>query len=150
RVRPQTCPNGRGTSSFGARTTTARRPPPGSAGAPGPAPPSSHATTSSRCRPSTRPSRSSPPTAAPSALLLVGVLELALGCFLEGHRQVVLRARLHERRRGILETDALTQLVVVVVDLASPLGSDDHERIARIDVVQQLVYARMDHGEDGT
>src|SRR5437899_912217 len=50
---------------------------------------------------------------AKALLLLVGVLELALGDFLEGHRQVVLGARLDERRRKVVE-GALTQLVVVV------------------------------------
>src|ERR671936_2287480 len=86
--------------------------------------------------------------ATPAFCLLfrVGVLELALGGFLEGHGQVVLGARFDEWRRGLLEADALPQLVVVVVDLASPLGRDDHERVARIDVVQQLIDAWMDHG----
>src|SRR5216684_9382202 len=74
-------------------------------------------------------------------LLAVGVLELALGDLLESHRQVVLRARLDERRRGVLEAHALTELVVVVVDLAGTLGGDDHERIARVDVLEQLIDA---------
>src|SRR6266576_7207073 len=79
-------------------------------------------------------------------LLRVLVLELALGDFLEGHGQVVLRAGFHQRRRGLVEADALAQLVVVVVDLAGPLGSDDHECVARIDVVEELIYAGTDHG----
>src|SRR6266702_4122894 len=79
-------------------------------------------------------------------LLGVGVLELALGDFLQGHGQIVLGARLDERRRWLLEADALPELMVVVVDLASPLGRDDHERVARVDVVQQLIDAWMDHG----
>src|SRR5437764_15357139 len=74
----------------------------------------------------------------------VVVLDLALGRFLEGHRQVVLRARLDERRQ--LVERALAELVVVVVDLARALGSDDHERVARVDVVEQLVDSGMDHG----
>src|SRR5712691_6953193 len=86
------------------------------------------------------------PLRAVSRLFGVGVLEFALGDLLQGHGQVVLRARLDERRRGVLEADALAELVVVVVDLASPLGSDDHERVARIDVLQQLIDAGMDHG----
>src|SRR5262249_49809204 len=81
-------------------------------------------------------------------LLRVGVLELALGDFLEGHRQVVLRARLDERRRRLLEADAFAELVVVVVDLAGSLGSDDHECVTRIDVVEELIDAGMDHGAD--
>src|SRR6266849_2146683 len=101
---------------------------------------------------SLRPCRA-PPIAPRSAwsfrkelLLAVGVLELALGDLLESHRQVVLRARLDERRRGVLEAHALTELVVVVVDLAGTLGGDDHERIARVDVLEQLIDAGMDHG----
>src|SRR5919197_2962805 len=79
-------------------------------------------------------------------LFRVGVLQLALGSLLEGHGEVVLRARLDERRRGLLEADALSELVVVIVDLASPLGGDDHERVARVDVLEQLIDARMNHG----
>src|SRR5919108_5438116 len=86
------------------------------------------------------------PLRAGSRLLRVGVLEFALGDLLEGHRQVVLRARLDQRRRGLLEADALTELVVVVVDLASALRGDDYERVARIDVFEQLIDAGMDHG----
>src|SRR3954447_17135664 len=60
-------------------------------------------------------------TAAPCALAL-GVLvdDLALGGLLEGHRQVVLRARLDQRRRELVERP-LTELVVVVVDLPRAL-----------------------------
>src|SRR5262249_34877201 len=70
----------------------------------------------------------------------------ALGDFLEGHRQVVLRAGFDQGRRGVLEADALAQLVVIVVDLASPFGSDDHQRVPGIDIVEQLIDAGMDHG----
>ena len=35
---------------------------------------------------------------------------------------------------------------MVVVDLPSTLGGDDDQRVARVDVVQQLVDSRMDHG----
>src|SRR5215208_6737688 len=79
--------------------------------------------------------------------LLVRVLDLALGDFFEGHRQVVLRARLHERRRVVVE-GALTELVVVVVDLPRALGGDDHECVALVDVFEQRVDAWMDHGRD--
>src|SRR5512133_3878192 len=82
----------------------------------------------------------------PEVLRRVLVLELALGDFLEGHRQVVLRPGFDERRRSRLESNPFTQLVVVVVDLASPLGGDDHECVARVDVLQQLIDAWMDHG----
>ena len=67
-----------------------------------------------------------------AALAAVVVLDLALGDFLQGHGQVVLRARLDERRRGFLEAHALTELVVVVVDLPRALRGDDDERVARV------------------
>src|SRR3954468_22634324 len=76
--------------------------------------------------------------------LLVGVFDLAFGDFLEGHGQVVLRARLHERRRKLVE-GALAQLVVVVVDLPRALGGDDHERVPGVDLLEQLIDAWMDH-----
>src|SRR5215211_8132019 len=80
----------------------------------------------------------------PRQLGPVLVPDLALGDFLQGHRQVVLRARLDERRREVVER-AFAQLVVVVVDLPSPLRADDHERVARVDVLEQLVNAWIDH-----
>ena len=83
--------------------------------------------------------------AARTTGLLVVVDELARGNFLERHRQVVLRARLHHRRRVVLET-ALAELVVVVVDLPRPLRRDDHQRVARVDLGEQFIDARMDHG----
>src|SRR3954447_22983394 len=51
-----------------------------------------------RRRTGTRPGRRT----LPGGLLLVGVLDLALGNFLEGHRQVVLRARVDERREELV------------------------------------------------
>src|SRR5213082_158217 len=78
-------------------------------------------------------------------LVAVFVPELALGGLLEGHGEVVLRPGLDERRREVVE-GALAELVVVVVDLASPLRRDDHERVARVDVVEELVDAWVDHG----
>ena len=66
---------------------------------------------------------------------LVGVLDLAFGDFLEGHRQVVLGARLHERRGELVER-ALTELVVVVVDLPRPLRGNDHERVTAVDLLE--------------
>src|SRR5205085_10722088 len=77
-------------------------------------------------------------------LLLVLVLDLALRGLLERHRQVVLRARLDERGQELVER-AFAELVVVVVDLARALRGDDHQRVARVHVVEQLVDAGMDH-----
>src|SRR3954471_14429375 len=78
-------------------------------------------------------------------LLAVVVDDLALGGLLEGHRQVVLRARLDQRRRELVERP-LTELVVIVVDLARALGRDDHEGVARVDLIHEFVDAGMDHG----
>src|SRR5438874_111784 len=68
----------------------------------------------------------------------------ALTDLFHGHRQVVLRAGLHERRRAVVE-GALAELVVVVVDLTRPLGGNDDERIARVHVLQQVIDAGVDH-----
>src|SRR4029450_1193304 len=81
------------------------------------------------------------------ASALVAVLDLALADFFEGHRQVILRARLDERRRVVVE-GALAELVVVVVDLPRALGGDDHECVALVDVVEQRVDSWVDHGRD--
>ena len=85
-----------------------------------------------------------------TSLRVCGVLvrDLALGDLFERHRQVVLRARLDQRRRQLVEADALAELVVVVVDLPGTLGGHDHERVARVDVLEQLVDARIDHWPD--
>src|SRR4029453_15812915 len=77
-------------------------------------------------------------------LPLVVVLDLALGDFLEGDRQVVLRARLDERRGKVLERP-LTELVVVVVDLPGALRRDEHEAVAVGHVHEQLVDAWVNH-----
>src|SRR5215475_8109768 len=79
-----------------------------------------------------------------AALVLVRVLDLALGGLFEGHCQVVLRAGLDEGRK--LVEGAFTELVVVVVDLPGTLRGDDHQRIARVHVVEQLIDSWMDHG----
>src|SRR4029450_14142425 len=81
------------------------------------------------------------------ASALVAVLDLALADFFEGHRQVILRARLHERRRIVVE-GALAELVVVVVDLPRALGGDDHECVSLVDVFEQLVDSWVDHGRE--
>src|SRR5215471_4250080 len=79
-----------------------------------------------------------------AALGLVRVLDLALSSLFEGHRQVVLRAGLDEGWK--LVEGAFTELVVVVVDLPGTLRGDDHQRIARVHVVEQLIDSWMDHG----
>src|SRR6476469_1432122 len=87
------------------------------------------------------------PTKELGYLRRVVVRQHALCDFLEGHGQVVLRARLHQRRRIVVE-GAFAELVVVVVDLPGALRGHDDERIARIHVVQQVVDSWMDHGRD--
>src|SRR5688500_8444897 len=94
-------------------------------------------------RPLARPSRD---TGRGALLLRVLVLDLALADLLQGHGQVVLRARFDERRRGLFEAHALAELVVVVVDLPCALRGHDDERVARVHVVEQGVDAGMDHG----
>src|SRR5437763_16740215 len=74
----------------------------------------------------------------------VVVRDLGLGDLLERHREVVLRARLDQRRRELVE-GALAELVVVVVDLAGALGRDDHERIARVHLIHEMVDPGMTH-----
>src|SRR5215813_15351725 len=95
--------------------------------------------------PPVTPSRTRLTAALCPGLPAVVVRDLALGDLLEGKRQVVLRAGLDERRRELVE-GALAELVVVVVDLPRALGGDDHERVARVDLVHQLVDAWMNHG----
>src|SRR4029453_1423787 len=56
--------------------------------------------------------------------------DLALGDLFEGHRQVVLRARLDERRRKVIER-AFAELVMVVVDLPGPLCRRNDQRGGR-------------------
>src|ERR671919_2880634 len=77
--------------------------------------------------------------------LLVRDGDLALGDLLEGHRQVVLRARLDERRRKVVER-ALAELVVIVVDLPGAFGGRDHESVSRaFDGSEQIVQSWMHH-----
>src|SRR5919109_5230019 len=90
---------------------------------------------------------SPPPLQDAPWLLRVGVLDLALRGLLKRHRQIVLRPRLDERGQELIER-AFAELVVVVVDLPSTLRSDDHERVARVDVLEQAVDAGMDHGRE--
>src|SRR5262245_66259233 len=66
--------------------------------------------------------------------------------FLHGHREVVLRAGLDQRGRSLFEAHALTELVVVVVDLAGALGCHEDERVARAaDLVEQVIESWVDH-----
>src|SRR5262245_58004295 len=74
------------------------------------------------------------------------VLDLPAGDLFHRHREVVLRAGLDQGRRGFLEAHALPQLVVVVVDLPRALGGDDDQGVPRIDPVEQIVDAWIDHG----
>src|SRR5918994_2718947 len=84
-------------------------------------------------------------TLTPEVALPVGDENLALGDLFEGHREVVLGARLYERRREIVE-GALAELVVVVVDLAGPLGTRDHQAVARLTgVFQELIDPWIHH-----
>src|SRR3954466_348241 len=77
-------------------------------------------------------------------LLRVVVGEEPLGDLFHRHGEVILRAGLHERRRIVVE-GAFAELVVIVVDLTSALGRDDDKRIARINVLEQVVDAGIDH-----
>src|SRR3954471_9572709 len=83
-------------------------------------------------------------TACAYPLPAVAVLDLVCGDLLERDLEVVLRLRVHHRRRILVE-GPLAQVVVVRVDLTSPLGSDDHARVMRVDAFQQLVQAGLDH-----
>src|SRR5919202_3032866 len=78
------------------------------------------------------------------ALRAVRVRDLALRDFLVGHRQIVLRPRLDERRREIVERP-LAELMVIVVDLPGALGRHDHERVAGVDLLEQIVDLRIAH-----
>ena len=80
-------------------------------------------------------------SAGPSVQLGSDDLDLPALDLLEGDRQVVLRPRLDERRREVVERP-LAELVVVVVDLTRPLGGRDHERVAGVDVLEQGVDPR--------
>ena len=73
------------------------------------------------------------------------VRDLALCNLFHRHRQVVLRARLDQRRRRRFEAHALTELMVIAVDLPCALRRHDHEGVARVDVLQQVIDARFDH-----
>src|SRR4051794_13907813 len=80
-----------------------------------------------------------------AAASAVAVLQLAGGDLFEGDLEVVLRAGLDHRRRILVES-ALTEVVVVRVDLPRALGGDEHARVVRIDLLEQLVQSWLDQG----
>src|SRR5918996_4574434 len=89
--------------------------------------------------------RSTRATLAPEVASPVGDENLALGDLFEGHREVILGARLHERGREVVE-GALAELVVVVVDLAGALGAGDHQAVARLTgVPEELIDPWIHH-----
>src|SRR5581483_1103038 len=81
----------------------------------------------------------------PNPLGAVGQ-DLALGDLLEGDRQrlVLQPTGLDERRNELAAT--LAELVVVGVDLPRALGCEDHERVLGVDLREQVVDLRLDHG----
>src|SRR3954451_20385157 len=83
-------------------------------------------------------------TACAYPLTAVTVLDLVCGDLLERDLEVVLRLRVHHRRRILVE-GPLPEVVVVRVDLTGALRSDDHARVVRVDTLQQLVQAGLDH-----
>src|SRR5688572_15548170 len=83
------------------------------------------------------------------SLRAVAVLQLAVRRLLEGDRQVVLRPGVDHRGRELLE-GALAEVVVVAVDLTRALGGDDHAGVGGVDVLEQAVDARRDHGLEGS
>src|SRR3954454_1042660 len=89
------------------------------------------------------------PRRRPAGSLAVVVLDLPRGDFLEGDRQVVLRAGLHHRRRKLVERP-LTEVVVVGVDLPGALRGHEHGGVVRVDVLEQDVDAWADHGLECT
>src|SRR4051812_50187053 len=83
-------------------------------------------------------------TAVSYPLPAVAVLDLVGGDLLECDLEVVLRLGVHHRRRVLVE-GPLAEVVVVRVDLARPLGRDEHARVVRVDTFQQLVKAGVDY-----
>src|SRR3990172_2411439 len=78
------------------------------------------------------------------ALGALGV-DLALGDLLEGDRErLVAQTRLDERRHEL--GAALAELVVVGVDLPRALGRECHQRVLGVDLREEVVDLRLDHG----
>src|SRR3954453_18553270 len=80
--------------------------------------------------------------------LAVLVLDLARGDFLEGDREVVLRGGVDHRRRELVERP-LTEVVVVGVDLPGALRGHEHGGVVGVDLLEEHVYARVDHVSRG-
>src|SRR2546421_2714666 len=76
--------------------------------------------------------------------------DLAGGELLEGDRDVVLAALGVDHRRRILAEVALAEVVVVAVDLASPLRRHHHGGLVGVGLREQSVYAWMDHGSESS
>lgn len=84
----------------------------------------------------------------PAPLLALGVLEqVAVDLAQRDRKRLLLQPRL-DQRAHVFE-DALAELVVVVVDLASPLGRVDDQRVLARDAVQQLVDGRVGDAQRG-
>src|SRR5919201_3591202 len=93
------------------------------------------------------PSGPATPPGTPALLGLGGFqpleADLALGDLLEGDGERLGPQALHQGRDEL--PAAFAKLAVVGVDLAGPLGGQDHQRIPRVDLVQQLVDLGLDH-----
>src|SRR5215210_8796472 len=87
------------------------------------------------------------PAATSAGLAAVAVADLAGRDLVERDLQVVLRGRLDHGRDVLLER-ALSQALVVRVDLARPLGGDEDGGVVRVDLAlsEQLVEAGLDQG----
>src|SRR5262249_27932263 len=68
-----------------------------------------------------------------------------VGKLLERHREVVALASRLDHRRRVLAEAALSQVVEVAVDLPRPLRRDDDRGVVGVSMLQQLVYAWLDH-----
>src|SRR5437763_3117433 len=93
-----------------------------------------------------RPSRARPGMSALRDDRCLQALEgdLAVGDLLEGDSERLGSHPALDERRDEL-SPALTELAVVGVDLPGPLGSEDDQGVARIDVREELVDLGFDH-----
>src|SRR5512141_1791735 len=97
--------------------------------------------------PPVTPSRTRRPASGLADGAAIGAVgeDLALTDLLEGDRKrLVAQARLDERRDELRA--ALAELVVVRVDLSGPLGRQDHQRVLGVDLREEVVDLRLDHG----
>src|SRR5436190_23775831 len=76
--------------------------------------------------------------------------DLAGGELLKGDRDVVLAALGVDHRRRVLAEVALTEVVVVAVDLAGPLRRHHNGGVVGVGLLEQSVYAGMDHGSESS